>query len=227
VSFLVREFTARAQLITMARFHGLTGEVGRARVEELLEFVKLSDRADARLYTFSGGMKRRTMIARGLIGSPEILVLDEPTTGLDPQARQDLWARLTALKRKGATLLLTTHYMDEAERLCDRLVIIDDGKIVAQGTPRELIATHVSSHVVELTLAGDGVVPDPVKPLTESVPASGGRVEVLPERLLFYVNKGDDVLAEIARLMPDARTLVRPATLEDVFLHITGRSLEE
>ena len=220
------ELTLRENLQVFARFYGLSKSQAATRTDELLEFVQLREKADAKAFQLSGGMKRRALIARGLLGDPELLVLDEPTTGLDPQARINLWERLRDLKRKNATLILTTHYMDEAEQLCDRLVIMDKGKIVAQGAPKALIREHVSSHVVEVAVpaqsGSDGVVTT-VSELT----AMAKRNEQHHDRLLLYVDNGEEVVTRAAQLLPDAETLLRRSTLEDVFLKITGRGLVE
>jgi len=220
------ELTLRENLQVFARFYGLSKSQAATRTHELLEFVQLREKADAKAFQLSGGMKRRALIARGLLGDPELLVLDEPTTGLDPQARINLWERLRDLKRKNATLILTTHYMDEAEQLCDRLVIMDKGKIVAQGAPKALIREHVSSHVVEVAVSAqsgsDGVVTT-VSELT----AMAKRHEQHHDRLLLYVDNGEEVVTRAAQLLPDAETLLRRSTLEDVFLKITGRGLVE
>ncbi len=219
---LDQELSVRENLEVFARFYRLKGARAAARIEELLGFLRLQEKAKNKVLHLSGGERRRTQIARGLLGSPEIIVLDEPTTGLDPQGRQDLWERLNALKRKQATLLLTTHYMDEAEQLCDRLVIIDHGKIVAEGTPSGLIREHVPSHVVEIRLEGDGAVPEEGKGLL----GKASRSEILSDRLLLYTDHGEDLISVAAQLMPDRRSLLRRSTLEDVFLRITGRALE-
>jgi lipooligosaccharide transport system ATP-binding protein len=194
-------------------------------VEELLDFAQLTDRAKSKVEPLSGGMKRRLTIARSLINDPDILLLDEPTTGLDPQARHVLWDRLYRLKQRGVTLVLTTHYMDEAEQLCDRLVVMDRGKIVAEGSPLKLIAEHSSREVAELRFApGENAL------AAESVTAAMGRfparLEVLPDRVLLYVQDGEAAVQRVreARIEP-VSTLVRRSTLEDVFLRLTGRSL--
>ncbi len=220
---LDQELSVREQLEVFARFYGLARREAAARIDAHLDFLGLAEKSESRVRLLSGGLKRRTQIARGLLGDPDILVLDEPTTGLDPQARQDLWERLNALKRRKATLLLTTHYMEEAERLCDRLVIIDRGKIVAEGTPAALIREHVPSHVVEIELDGDGVVP----PSAETLKESANRAEVLSDRLLLYADRGEELIGTAAQRMPDRRSLLRRSTLEDVFLKITGRRLQE
>src|SRR5690606_6535472 len=183
---------------------------------------QLSDRAGSVVEPLSGGMKRRLTIARGLVNSPSILLLDEPTTGLDPQARNVLWDRLFRLKREGVTLVLTTHYMDEAEQLCDRLVVMDHGRIVAEGSPRSLIREHASREVLELRfdVADHAERADDVAGL--------GRVEGLADRLLLHVEDGDAALEQVtARGVPPMSSLVRRASLEDVFLRLTGRSLIE
>ncbi|HRE02588.1 MAG TPA: ATP-binding cassette domain-containing protein, partial [Ilumatobacteraceae bacterium] len=187
------------------------------------EFAQLSERADSRVEPLSGGMKRRITIARALINNPELLLLDEPTTGLDPQARHILWDRLYRLKQQGVTLVLTTHYMDEAEQLCDRLVVMDGGRIVAEGSPRQLIERHATREVLELRFSA-GTNADNVH-YAEGI---GDRWEVLPDRILVYAHDGDAALAEVhARGGRPESALVRRSTLEDVFLHLTGRSLIE
>jgi lipooligosaccharide transport system ATP-binding protein len=231
---LDQELSVRENLEVFARFYGLTRKEAKARAAELLEFVHLSERADAKVLELSGGMKRRVLIARGLVGNPELVVLDEPTTGLDPQARINLWDRMRDLKRREATLILTTHYMDEAEQLCDRLVIMDKGKIVAEGAPRALIKQHVSSHVVEIDIApsarhanagAQGATASAAQ-LSE-LQSLAKRFEQHQDRLLLYVDDGEAVVTRAAQLLPDAETLLRRSTLEDVFLRITGRGLEE
>jgi len=193
----------------------------RVRTTELLEFAQLTDRAGSTVEPLSGGMKRRLTIARSLISRPEILLLDEPTTGLDPQARHVLWDRLFRLKRSGVTLVLTTHYMDEAEQLCDRLVVMDHGKIVAQGSPRSLIAEFSTKEVLELRFDTDDHSQQ-----AGAIAGIGERIEVLPDRLLVYTQDGDVAAAEVhQRGVRPLSALVRRSTLEDVFLHLTGRTL--
>jgi len=215
------ELTVRENLLVYARYFGIRRRVAEPRAAELLEFVQLGDRADDRVEPLSGGMKRRLTIARSLLNQPEIILLDEPTTGLDPQARHLVWDRLFRLKQRGTTLVLTTHYMDEAEQLCDRLVVMDGGRIVAEGSPRELIERHSTREVVELRFPPDKELGDIAGKLNGL-----GRVETLPDRLLLYVDDGDAVLATVhqRQVMP-ASVLVRRSTLEDVFLHLTGRTL--
>ena len=213
------ELNVAENLLVYGRFFGLAKDVIRRRTDELLEFVQLTERRDSRVDALSGGMKRRLTIARALVNEPELMLLDEPTTGLDPQARHALWDRLYRLKQRGVTLVLTTHYMDEAEQLCDRLVIMDRGKIVAEGSPRELIAQYVEREVVELRFASeDGVV--------SRLEGVGERVEVLPDRIVIGTDDGDATLDAVHErgLHPDS-ALVRRSTLEDVFLTLTGRSL--
>jgi len=219
------ELTVRENIVVYGRYFGLPRSVLRQRADELLEFVELSDRADDRVEPLSGGMKRRLTIARSLINEPEVLLLDEPTTGLDPQARHVVWDRLYRLKRRGVTLLLTTHYMDEAEQLCDRLVVMDKGRIVAEGSPRELIERYSTREVVELRFADDNGGPDDLGYWTDGLVT---RVEPLPDRVLLYTDSGDAAAHGIHErgLVPDS-VLVRRSTLEDVFLHLTGRSLIE
>jgi lipooligosaccharide transport system ATP-binding protein len=214
---LDEELTVQENLWIYGRYFGLS----RREVRELLDFAQLSDRANDRVEPLSGGMKRRLTIARSLINSPEVLLLDEPTTGLDPQARHVLWDRLFRLKRSGVTQVLTTHYMDEAEQLCDRLVVMDHGKIVAEGSPRQLIERFSTREVLELRFDAEDH-----RTYAEVVEGVGKRVEVLPDRLLVYVEDGDEASAEVhARGVEPLSSLVRRSTLEDVFLHLTGRTL--
>ncbi|MEZ5991727.1 MAG: ABC transporter ATP-binding protein [Planctomycetota bacterium] len=224
---LDQELSVRENLEVFARFYGLSRKQAKARAVELLEFVHLTERADSKVLELSGGMKRRVLIARGLVGNPDLVVLDEPTTGLDPQARINLWDRMRDLKRRNATLILTTHYMDEAEQLCDTLVIMDKGKIVAEGAPRDLIKQHVSTHVVEIE-APHGARSVSERPEVSEITALATRFEQHHDRLLLlYVDNGEEVIAKATQLLPDAETLIRRSTLEDVFLKITGRGLEE
>ena len=214
------ELTVRENMIIYGRYFGLSRKECRVRAERLLEFVQLSERADDRVEPLSGGMKRRLTIARSLVNDPEVLLLDEPTTGLDPQARHAVWDRLFRLKQQGVTLVLTTHYMDEAEQLCDRLVVMDRGAIAQEGSPAELIQRLSSREVVELRFTHD-------VPKVDEHMFNGqvSRIEVLPDRLLLYTDDGD-ALVPIAheRLNPQS-VLVRRSTLEDVFLRLTGRTL--
>ena len=217
------ELTVEENLVIYGRYFDLSRAEARRRAKDLLEFVQLTDRAASRVEPLSGGMKRRVTIARSLINQPDLLLLDEPTTGLDPQARHILWDRLYRLKQQGVTLVLTTHYMDEAEQLCDRLVVMDGGRIVAEGSPRQLIEQHATREVLELRFAA-GTNAD-----NETYAAGiGDRHEVLPDRILVYANNGDEALAKaIANGAKPESALVRRSTLEDVFLHLTGRTLVE
>lgn len=210
-------------LILYGRYFDIPRSVCKTRAAELLEFVQLSDRADSRIEPLSGGMKRRVTIARSLINEPDLLLLDEPTTGLDPQARHVLWDRLYRLKQRGVTLVLTTHYMDEAEQLCDRLVVMDKGAIVASGSPRELINQYSTREVLELRYpAGTN------EQRSLEVQTIGDRCEVLPDRILIYANDGEAALAQVHAIGADPESaLVRRSSLEDVFLRLTGRSLVE
>jgi lipooligosaccharide transport system ATP-binding protein len=218
------ELTVWDNLMIYGRYFDLPRPEIRRRAEELLDFVQLSDRRDSRVDPLSGGMKRRLTIARALINQPEVLLLDEPTTGLDPQARHMLWERLYRLKQQGTTLVLTTHYMDEAEQLCDRLVIMDGGKIVAEGSPRALVAEHATREVVELRFARAQEQDDALSRVREIAP----RVEPVADRLLVYTDDGDGTAAAIAGDgVGAASVLVRRASLEDVFLLLTGRTLED
>ncbi|MGC8499323.1 MAG: ABC transporter ATP-binding protein [Acidimicrobiales bacterium] len=222
------ELSVRWNLEIFGRYFDLPRALIRQRTQELLEFVQLADRADSRVDDLSGGMRRRLTIARALINQPEILILDEPTTGLDPQARHLVWDRLYRLKREGVTLIITTHYMDEAEQLCDRLVVMDHGTIVAEGTPRELIDAHSTREVVELRFDDDDVDAVRDKGRVARLGDLADRVEVLPDRVLLYVDDGDDVLGAVhgEGIVP-ASALVRRSSLEDVFLRLTGRTLVE
>ncbi|MEY3053986.1 MAG: hypothetical protein RL550_509 [Actinomycetota bacterium] len=215
------ELTVFDNLVVYGRYFDIPRAECKSRARELLDFVQLSDRADSRVEPLSGGMKRRLTIARSLINQPELLLLDEPTTGLDPQARHILWDRLYRLKQQGVTLVLTTHYMDEAEQLCDRLVVMDGGRIVAEGSPRELIAQHSTREVLELRFPA-GTNAERARSVTDL----GERHEILPDRILVYADDGESVLHEVhARGLSPESALVRRSTLEDVFLRLTGRSL--
>lgn len=217
------DLTVFENLTTYARYFGIARAEGRRRAAELLEFVQLTEKADSKVEPLSGGMKRRLTIARAMVNEPELVLLDEPTTGLDPQARHLLWERLFRLKQRGVTLVLTTHYMDEAEQLCDRLVVMDAGKIVAQGSPRDLIDTYSTREVVELRFGED-------TPATyvEKLAGIGDRLDPLPDRLLLYSDDGEEALSEVHRRgFTPSSVLVRRSTLEDVFLILTGRTLVE
>ena len=215
------ELNVRDNLYIYGRYFGLPRAEVSQRCDELLEFVQLTDKAKAKVEMLSGGMKRRLTIARSLINKPDILLLDEPTTGLDPQARHVVWDRLFRLKQQGVTLVLTTHYMDEAEQLCDRLVVMDKGVIVAEGSPLDLIRQHSTREVAELRF---GVGEHEV--IAEKIADLGDRVEVLPDRLLVYTDDGEHVIARVhERGLEPVVTLVRRSTLEDVFLRLTGRTL--
>ena len=217
------ELKVRENLIVYGRYFGIPRSVIAKRADELLEFAQLSDRAKSRVDDLSGGMKRRLTIARALVNEPRILLLDEPTTGLDPQARHVLWDRLFRLKEQGTTLVLTTHYMDEAEQLCDRLVVIDKGVIMAEGSPAALIREYSSREVLELRFGTDRNV-DAVA----SLQGIGDRIETLPDRVLVFVHDGEHALEEVTRRGIEPLTsLVRRSSLEDVFLRLTGRTLVE
>ena len=217
---LDEELTVQENLWIYGRYFGLSRKEVRERATELLDFAQLTDRATSKVEPLSGGMKRRLTIARSLISRPEILLLDEPTTGLDPQARHVLWDRLFRLKRSGVTLVLTTHYMDEAEQLCDRLVVMDHGKIVAEGSPRSLITEYSTREVLELRFDTDDHAHH-----GDAIAGIGERIEVLPDRLLVYTEDGDAAAAVHLRGVEPLSSLVRRSTLEDVFLHLTGRTL--
>jgi lipooligosaccharide transport system ATP-binding protein len=218
---LDNELTVEENLIVYGRYFDLPRREVRRRAAELLDFVQLGERARDEVEPLSGGMKRRLVIARALINQPDLLLLDEPTTGLDPQARHLVWERLYSLKRSGISLIVTTHYMDEAEQLCDRLVVMDQARVVAEGTPRELIERYSSREVVELRFGREA----DTEPDGELV-GIASRVERLADRVLLYAEDGDEAAAEVYRrgLQPQSM-LVRRGSLEDVFLHLTGRRL--
>ncbi len=215
------ELPVEENLLIYGRYFGLSRPVIRERIEELLDFAQLSERRRDVVDHLSGGMKRRLIIARALINQPELIILDEPTTGLDPQARHALWDRLYRLKQRGATLIITTHYMDEAEQLCDRLVIMDKGKVVAEGSPRELIRAHSPREVVELRFAvGEQ------EAAIDKLDGLAKRTEVLPDRVLLYTDDADRITSEVQDLGLTPESVVeRRSTLEDVFLRLTGRTL--
>jgi len=218
---LDQQLTVAENLAIYGRFFDLPRRVIRSRIDELLEFVQLLDRRDSKVDPLSGGMKRRLVIARALINEPSVVLLDEPTTGLDPQARHALWDRLYRLKQRGVTLILTTHYMDEAEQLCDRLVVMDHGRIIVEGAPRQLIADHASREVVELRFhpgQQDGAV--------ERLAGIGEHLEELPDRLLISADDADAAVRAVHdRGVEPATVMTRRSTLEDVFLRLTGRTL--
>jgi len=223
---LDNELNVYDNLYIYGRYFGIDKATVRQRTDELLEFVSLTEKAKSKVEDLSGGMKRRLTIARSLINSPDLLLLDEPTTGLDPQARHVLWDQLFRLKHAGVTLVITTHYMDEAEQLCDRLVVMDKGLIVAEGSPRELIDAHSTREVAELRfgVAEEGELSHEV--IAAKVEDLGDRVEVLPDRLLVYSHDGEEVVAKVhERGLEPVAVLVRRSTLEDVFLRLTGRTL--
>ena len=217
------ELTVFENLLIYGRYFDLSYAETRRRADELLEFVQLKERSRDLVEPLSGGMKRRLTIARALINEPEVLLLDEPTTGLDPQARHLVWERLYRLKQRGTTLILTTHYMDEAEQLCDRLVVMDKAKIVAEGSPRELIERYATREVLELRFPV-GVQ----ETLDGQLEGLGERIEHLPDRLLVYAANGEAAAVEAHErgLKPES-VLVRRSSLEDVFLRLTGRTLIE
>ena len=217
------ELRVRENLLVYGRYFGIPRAVVAKRADELLEFAQLSDRAKAKVDDLSGGMKRRLTIARALVNDPRILLLDEPTTGLDPQARHILWDRLFRLKEQGTTLVLTTHYMDEAEQLCDRLVVVDKGRIMAEGSPLSLIKEYSTREVVELRFGSERN-----QDAATTLQGVGERIDVLPDRVLIYAEDGEAALAEaIRRGLEPITSLVRRSSLEDVFLRLTGRSLIE
>jgi lipooligosaccharide transport system ATP-binding protein len=217
------ELTVRENLYIYGRYFGLSKKFLTPKIQELLEFAQLEDKRDVKVEALSGGMKRRLTIARALVSEPEILMLDEPTTGLDPQARHILWDRLFRLKEMGVTLLLTTHFMDEAEQLCQRLIVMDKGKIMAEDSPAELIRKYVTKEVLELRFGSDKN-----SQYVDQLQKKCDRIEQLPDRILLYTNDGETLITEIvgSGLHP-ITSLVRRSSLEDVFLRLTGRSLIE
>ena len=218
---LDRQLSVWENIYVYGRYFGLSRKFLKGKIEELLAFAQLEEKRNVKSEELSGGMKRRLTIARGLVNEPEILLLDEPTTGLDPQARHVLWDRLFRLKELGVTLVLTTHYMDEAEQLCDRLIVMDKGRIMAEGSPAQLIKDYSSKEVLEVRFGSSGNA-EAAKKLAKV----GDRIEVLPDRILIYTENGEKVLEQITKLGLDPITsLVRRSSLEDVFLRLTGRTL--
>ena len=220
---LDNELTVSENIFIYGRYFGLSSSFINKKIPELLEFAQLEEKKDTKVEALSGGMKRRLTIARSLVSEPDILMLDEPTTGLDPQARHILWDRLFRLKEQGVTLLITTHYMDEAEQLCDRLIVMDKGKIMAEDSPAQLIKTYSTKEVLEVRFGSDRnqEMVEVLRPLAD-------RIEVLPDRILLYATDGEQLLEQIAAkgIHPNT-SLVRRSSLEDVFLRLTGRSLVE
>lgn len=218
---LDRELKVWENLMVYGRYFGLSRKWLKGKIEELLDFAQLQDKRNAKADDLSGGMQRRLAIARGLVNEPEILLLDEPTTGLDPQARHILWDRLFRLKEQGVTLVITTHYMDEAEQLCDRLIVMDKGEIMAEGAPADLIKQYSSKEVVEVRFGADRN-----EVIAKELEGMGDRIEVLPDRILIYTEHGETLLAKIIESGKNPITsLVRRSSLEDVFLRLTGRTL--
>ena len=218
---LDQALTVEENLYIYGRYFGLSKKFIRPKIEELLDFAQLADKRDVKVEALSGGMKRRLTIARALVSEPEILMLDEPTTGLDPQARHILWDRLFRLKEQGVTLLITTHYMDEAEQLCDRLMVMDKGSIMAEDSPAGLIKTYATKEVVEVRFGSDrnAQVAPQLQELVE-------RIEVLPDRILMYADDGEELLHSLSQKgLHPLTSLVRRSSLEDVFLRLTGRTL--
>ena len=218
---LDEELRVRENLISYGRYYGLPYSYLRPKADELLEFAQLTEKAGEKVTALSGGMKRRLTIARGLVNEPQILLLDEPTTGLDPQARHILWDRLFRLKEEGVTLIVTTHFMDEAEQLCDRLIVIDKGRIMAEGSPRSLIRQYSTREVLEVRFGSERNAT-----VVHQLEGVGERNEVLPDRILIYADSGEAAMEEVtARGLNPLTSLVRRSSLEDVFLRLTGRSL--
>lgn len=218
---LDRELKVWENLYIYGRYFGLGRKYMKAKIEELIDFAQLEEKRNSKTEELSGGMKRRLTIARALVNDPDILMLDEPTTGLDPQARHVLWDRLFRLKEQGVTLVITTHYMDEAEQLCDRLVVMDKGKIMAEGSPAELIKQYSSKEVLEVRFGSSQN-----KEAAKKISGLGDRAEILPDRILIYAENGEWILEQIVKLgLSPLTSLVRRSSLEDVFLRLTGRTL--
>jgi lipooligosaccharide transport system ATP-binding protein len=218
---LDRQLTVWENILVYGRYFGLSRKFLKPKIDELLAFAQLEEKRNVKSEELSGGMKRRLTIARGLVNEPEILLLDEPTTGLDPQARHVLWDRLFRLKELGVTLVLTTHYMDEAEQLCDRLVVMDKGRIMAEGSPAELIKKYSTKEVLEVRFGSSGNAA-----ASKKLEKLGDRLEVLPDRILIYTENGEKTLEKVTKMGLDPVTsLVRRSSLEDVFLRLTGRTL--
>ena len=213
------DMNLRNNLIGFARYFSISRKEAESRADELLEFFSLENRAKDDVRILSGGLKRRLMLARALINNPELIILDEPTTGLDPQSRQLLWDKLAALKQQGLTILLTTHYMEEAERLCDRMVIVDQGRILVEGQPRELIRTEIGRDVLEIN--------EPDQQIRDFLQQHNIKVEDLGKRLLVYLDNGNDLFLQLTRDIRSEGCILRPASLEDLFLKLTGRELRE
>jgi lipooligosaccharide transport system ATP-binding protein len=217
------ELTVSENLYIYGRYFGLSSTFIKKKIPGLLEFAQLEEKKDVKVQALSGGMKRRLTIARSLVSEPDVLILDEPTTGLDPQARHILWDRLFRLKEDGVTLLITTHYMDEAEQLCDRLIVMDKGKIMAEASPAQLIKDYSTKEVLEVRFGSDRN-----KEMVEQLSPLAERIEELPDRILLYAEDGEKLLEEItARGIHPNTSLIRRGSLEDVFLRLTGRSLVE
>jgi lipooligosaccharide transport system ATP-binding protein len=220
---LDRELKVWENLYIYGRYFGLSRKFMKNKIEELIAFAQLEDKRNSKTEELSGGMKRRLTIARALVNEPDILMLDEPTTGLDPQARHVLWDRLFRLKEQGVTLVITTHYMDEAEQLCDRLVVMDKGRIMAEGSPAELIKQYSSKEVLEVRFGSSQN-----QQAARQIEGLGDRTEVLPDRILIYSENGEKILEKIVKLgLSPLTSLVRRSSLEDVFLRLTGRSLAD
>lgn len=218
---LDRQLSVWENIFVYGRYFGLSRKFLKGKIEELLAFAQLEEKRNVKSDELSGGMKRRLTIARGLVNEPEVLLLDEPTTGLDPQARHVLWDRLFRLKELGVTLVLTTHYMDEAEQLCDRLIVMDKGKIMAEGSPAELIKKYSSKEVLEVRFGSSGNAE-----AAQKLEKIGDRLEVLPDRILLYTDNGEKALEKVTKLgLNPITSLVRRSSLEDVFLRLTGRTL--
>jgi lipooligosaccharide transport system ATP-binding protein len=220
---LEEDLSVLENLVVYARYFGIPARVSGPRAKELLSFVALDDKRDWLIPKLSGGMKRRLLVARALMNEPEVLILDEPTTGLDPQARHLVWEKLRSLRRQGVTLVLTTHYMEEAAQLCDRLVIMHEGRILVEGAPRELVARESSPQVVEVFEPSDEAARE-----LSTLDGAADRVDRLSDRWLFYTSHGEELLSKIRTVVPDPGAVwLRGATLEDVFLRLTGRGLRE
>jgi lipooligosaccharide transport system ATP-binding protein len=216
---LDQDFTVQKNLIVYARYFGIRAAEARNRAAELIEFFQLGEKRDQKIETLSGGMKKRLLLVRALVNEPSLLILDEPTTGLDPQARHQIWEKIRELKKNGTTIILTTHYMEEAEALCDRLLIMDKGRIIDRGRPKELIERYIGREVIEID--------DPSPGAVAAIEASAARHETHAGRTYVFTDDGRELIAAISAAAPSGQVVLRRASLEDVFLQLTGRQLRE
>ncbi|UCF06057.1 MAG: ATP-binding cassette domain-containing protein [bacterium] len=213
------DFSVYKNLVVYSRYFGIDSSRARSRAEELIDFFQLGEKRDQKIENLSGGLKKRLLIVRALVNDPKLLILDEPTTGLDPQARHQIWDKIRELRRSGTTVILTTHYMEEASALCDRLVIMDEGRIIERGAPAELISRYIGRDVIEIEDFDDGV--------EEHFAAAGLKYERYSDKLYIYAECGRESLPSVTKIADTGNIILRQATLEDVFLKLTGRQLRE